>query len=232
MTWLQDPYRMLKKENDLRAAFLSGADRELLAQMFRYLESCTCRQYELELSRKELIGMALQAQAEGDTLAARIPDVPAFCDTLRADLGFGSWKDVVASFGISNLLVMLFIVWDPAHASPYRYTLELDIAGALMLVLYVPAMHLFLRWSMGRFSYAACRNRFSPRMLLGLTGFAGWTLLYLLLYRAAGRVILLSAPWWAPAVLCGLLAALLYLFTVRHHQAQARRRPWQDHPAA
>ena len=76
-------YQKLVSENNLELARLSESNWDILGRMMKYMESFSISRFELEVIKKDLIGMAGEAQLEESTLLDRIgmPE-KEFCDRL------------------------------------------------------------------------------------------------------------------------------------------------------
>lgn len=76
-------YQKLVSENEVELVKLSESDRDSLGRMMKYMRSFRLSRFDLEVIRKDLIGMAGEAQLEGSNLLDRI-GMPEreFCDRL------------------------------------------------------------------------------------------------------------------------------------------------------
>lgn len=81
MSIFYNNYQKLVSENDKELAKLSEPDWDVLGRMMKYMESFHLSLFELEVIKKDLIGMALEARLEGIDIMKRI-GVPEkeFCD--------------------------------------------------------------------------------------------------------------------------------------------------------
>lgn len=78
-----NPEKELRKENNKRDKQLTKENDRLLTDMIVYLHSGNLCEYDVEIIRKELLGMALEAQARNDDLKNVIgDDYKSFCDEL------------------------------------------------------------------------------------------------------------------------------------------------------
>lgn len=75
--------KALRKENNLQDKKLSGENNIILTDMVVYLRSSNLCEYDIEVIRKELIGMALEAQLRNEDFKNVIgSDYKFFCDEL------------------------------------------------------------------------------------------------------------------------------------------------------
>lgn len=65
---VQNEYTELRKENELRKSTLNKRNQDILRQVYDRMSAYTWNCYEVELVRKDLIGMAAQAEARGSDL--------------------------------------------------------------------------------------------------------------------------------------------------------------------
>lgn len=80
---MKNELRMLKKENKLRERVLSSPSRELFKRITDRLTAARLSAFSAQVIRKELIGMGLEAEQRGSTLAAALgSDEEEFCRRL------------------------------------------------------------------------------------------------------------------------------------------------------
>ena len=145
-----NPLKQIRKENNQTEKQLSKENAVLMTDMIVYLHSGSLCEYDLEIIRKELIGMALEAQLRGDSAQSVFGDDPqAFCDELmkqgRKKTGYESaleWADIIVNgFAILFLIELLFEAvpqWVAGTSCPASY-LPLTAGFLLSSVLCVAA---------------------------------------------------------------------------------------------
>lgn len=80
---MKNELSILKKENKLRAKFLSSEGREQIRRIGDRLTAARLSEFSAQVIRKELIGMGLEAEQRGSTLASAIGwDEEGFCKSL------------------------------------------------------------------------------------------------------------------------------------------------------
>lgn len=78
-----NPEKKLRKENNEKGKQLTKENNKILTDMVVYLHSGNLCEYDIEIMRRELLGMALEAQARNDSFENTIgSDHKAFCDEL------------------------------------------------------------------------------------------------------------------------------------------------------
>lgn len=76
--------QLRKKNNELEKE-LTKENSDLITRMYFYLVSSSLKEIEVEIIRKDLTGMALEAQERGESFADVIgEDYKRFCDELRS----------------------------------------------------------------------------------------------------------------------------------------------------
>ena len=85
---------MLKKENKLRARYLTENDRKAIKKMQIYMSASKVGEFDKEVIYKELIGIALVAQKNGESLGSELTDdYKAMCDGLVESAGKATTKE-------------------------------------------------------------------------------------------------------------------------------------------
>lgn len=103
----------IRKENLEQEKYLLNENKEILLAMVMYLMSSKLCDYEIEIIRRDLIGMAIEAQIDGSSLKILIGnDYRKYCDEL---INIGDKKksvEVIFEIIISSLMIIgfLFIV--------------------------------------------------------------------------------------------------------------------------
>ncbi|MDD6441093.1 MAG: hypothetical protein PUG71_03130, partial [bacterium] len=113
---------------------LNDENKQILHRITKYMKSFYLEECETEILRKDLIGMALEAETRGETLSNIIGDnINAFCDELiQAELGitiprgkkllrFAS--NLLVFKGIYILVILSFILL-PMAILPYQQFLD------------------------------------------------------------------------------------------------------------
>lgn len=128
-----NPLKQLRKENNQTEKQLNQENAALMTDMIVYLHSGKLCEYDIEIIRKELMGMALEAQLRGDSAQSVFgDDLQAFCDELmkqgRKKTGYESaleWADIIVNgFAILFLIELIFEAvpqWVAGTSCPASY---------------------------------------------------------------------------------------------------------------
>lgn len=111
MSLFRNNYKELVLENECRLSEISGENFKTLDNMFKYLRTFEVSLFELEMIRKDLIGLAKEAEMEGVTFLDKIgmPE-KEFCDSLVKD-GIKPSHLEKALPRISSLIIISFICY-------------------------------------------------------------------------------------------------------------------------
>lgn len=110
MSIFRNNYKILAQENKYELAEMSGKSFKELDSMFKYLETFEVSLFELEVIKKDLIGMAKEAEAEGVDFLDKVgmPE-KEFCDSLIKDGIKPSYKERILPWIIDSLIADIII---------------------------------------------------------------------------------------------------------------------------
>lgn len=103
----------LRKENNKVDKELRDYDNVVLTDIIVYLHSSSLHEYDIEVMRKELIGMALEAQIRGEKLSDIIgEDYKSFCDELMKSGSTRTRYDMIleSMYIIISGIIILFVI--------------------------------------------------------------------------------------------------------------------------
>lgn len=108
--------KKLRRENNQQGKQLTKENIEILTDMVAYLHSSDLCEYDIEVIRKELIGMALEAQLRGENFSYVIgDDLKAFCKELikngRKKTPYEKVLEFlfIATYGVGAMLIFQII---------------------------------------------------------------------------------------------------------------------------
>ena len=104
---------MLKKENKLSTESLTENERDVIKKTQKYMGSSNVSEFDQQIIHKELIGIALTAQKNGESISDElIDDYEAMCDGLVESAGKATKKERCLVLGkyISRNLLMFSLV--------------------------------------------------------------------------------------------------------------------------
>ena len=213
MKIIRNEYRDLKKENDLIFSTLAEYDRDAITEILNTVDNTRGLGYEVELVRKDLIGMAAQAETEGRTLADVIGDVETFKCSLLESMPKPKFANYLvdcfawlATFGFVTALTYTVLgrPWDCHY----------DAAWLVQRL--VPYNWLSYNkgvWFVGTFA-----------ALLAVVFVELW-LLYRYVFPYLPKV---GLPNLVAVVVFGILAAALYAWRTRQRNKLAQEKPWRE----
>lgn len=103
-------FDVLVKENKLRSEYLSVENKSILKKLVNRLSASKLSAFDIQISQKDFIGMALEAEQRGETLSSVIGnDMNSFCDEIIKNGRKKSCKETVILFIPSVLFGLTFI---------------------------------------------------------------------------------------------------------------------------
>ena len=109
---------LLRKENKLRKHHLLEKDQEMIRRMMNYMSSSKISSFDLEVTHKKLIGMALGAMERKESLKDVLnKDEKAFCDEIiknnkkpsKSEITLKATSIFLLNYGMMLLIYILFI---------------------------------------------------------------------------------------------------------------------------
>lgn len=101
---------MIRKENNTQDKQLLKENSTIMIDIVCYLRASNLCEYDIEIIRKELIGMALEAQLRGDFFGNAVgEDYESFCRELiksgRQKTGYGKMMEIIYTVVLSFLVL-------------------------------------------------------------------------------------------------------------------------------
>ncbi len=125
MNILKNNLRKLEKDNDIEMSTIEDHNKKTVRDIVRYLSSSSLSLFEVQVIRKDLIGMALQSDMEHSKLRDKIGmDEKAFCDAIIENGRNHKWMEHLLRFVVFFFQVYAIV-----------YTLE------FILLYSAPAQH-------------------------------------------------------------------------------------------
>ena len=225
---VQNEYTALRAENKLRSSTLSKKNQDILRQVDARMLSYTWNCYEIERVKKDLIGMAAQAETRGGDLRQVMGGNPdEYCRQIVDDIDRGTPLDYICTW---------FPVWYLAFACFNMVALAISKGTAdLLLLPELLSLLLLFVWLW----ICAWLHRIGHRLCLrfGMWGELVWNILLM-----AGFVWLciysrtLFAAWpvrvslWLVIPYEVVLAAGAQWWQNTRYNRYARSHPWREQP--
>lgn len=225
---VQNEYTELRKENELRKSTLNKRNQDILRQVYDRMSAYTWNCYEVELVRKDLIGMAAQAEARGSDLEQVMGENPdEYCRQIVEGIDRGSPLDYVCTWYPTAF--MIFVVFNVIMLIVNRGNAQVN----LLRVLADP--FLFLFW----LCICAWIHRVGHRLNLRFGAWIelGWNILLLavlaFLYYIVKELLVIcpiQMPLWLVILYhLALVAGSQYWQNTRYNR-YARNHPWREQP--
>ena len=137
MNLFHNNYNQLMQDNIDAMANLSAKNWNILKKMFEYMSSYNVSLFELEIIKKDMIGIALEADAEGVDINQKLGmNDKEFCDSLLSDALTKHYGEEILLI-IKNIFFWLLIIfalgcWFDGFPSQYGISLS-DCFFAIIL---------------------------------------------------------------------------------------------------
>lgn len=214
----------LRKENNKKDKLLTKENDRLLTDMIVYLHSGNLCEYDIEIIRKELLGMALEAQVRNDDFRNAVGEnYKTFCDELmksgRQKTKYEKaleWSYVLV-FGIGVLFLYEFIsggILGGIKTGWNNLTLEMPVSWgfALSTACCVPAAFMIF-YFISKNSFEM--NLWKYKILFGcLVGFSFASILLIKIFM--GKMPLCTVNVIYPLILIAALYILVKILETRH----------------
>ncbi len=227
MKTIRNEYRGLKKENDLIFSTLAECDRNTITDIIGVIDNTRGIGYEVELVRKDLIGMAAQAETQGGRLTDVIGnDVESFKHDLLASMPKPKLADYMADslvwlciycFAVSATHLVLSGPWDCYY----------DVGWlALCIVIMMPSAWLLQRLVPAGWLITGKSAQYG--ITVGAT-LALWFVEFWCVNRWIAPLLpRLGLPNVTAFVLFGALTLVLWVWRNRRRNTLAETKPWRE----
>ncbi|NLS85916.1 MAG: DUF3021 domain-containing protein [Ruminococcaceae bacterium] len=225
---MKNQYEQLKKENTLRAECLSEKSRDELARLDAYLKATTWNVYEAQLTKKEVIGMALSLEKDGKTLEDEIGQSrDEFYDGIKNNLSLSTFMDYLCTDGyVVSLIVLGFMLLQSA-AGGFFSQQQITVHSIVWLFFVYPIFYFVDKFLRRRMTYKKFKKT-GTQDLLGFSIFAAVFIIWLIIILRVGTVPLFSIQnVWLIAIFTAICAAI-YIIKYRYYARLADEKPWKD----
>lgn len=223
---MKNEWKQLCKENNTRQSRLREKDQDVLDDVLSYLKSTNRNPYDLEVLRKDLIGMAEEAQDRGESLEDVIgPDRKDFCEGLAETLRPSTMADWVV-FNAPNALFGAWLALS-FSLSKDRFGIEFgSTPGMALLLLVIYFWLVTMMYQRTRFRYQSGQPNYkalglSVLLFLPIAGIAYW-------YAKMGSAVWFTLPW--PVVVAGGVGIWIAAVWYRNQRVAqlSEQNPWKD----
>ena len=115
---MSNQLKLLKKENRLREQYLSTESSNAILKMMKYMNVARMSAFDREITHKELIGMALEAEQRNETFSEIIEgDMKEWCETVIENNGKISKQEflLVIAYDLAIRALFLSLVFFGIH---------------------------------------------------------------------------------------------------------------------
>lgn len=225
---VQNEYTALYKENELRESTLNMQDRDFLHQVCARMAGYTWNRYEIERVRKDLIGMAAQAEARDSDLHGVLGCTPdEYSRQIVDGIDRGSPLDFVCiDYPLLYLiLACLNVMALVASGGTASGNLVLHLVQPFMVILWLV---------IGAWVY---RKGYELSLQFGVWTELGWILLFLVLFVGLSLFLGNFAPNHSIQVPLGYVVVYQLAWVAgtqwwqnTRYNRYVRRYPWREQP--
>lgn len=216
-------YERLRWENRKLELALPEADQAIIKRLLRYLKAVPLSAADLQLHRKELIGMAQEAGARGGSFGDAVgTDEEAFCKELAAQSckrqpleGILYWLLITAV----SLFIAYMLLWCFSGFMRYYPIRASFLVYVMLWMLFVVFTNNFLQRKQ---AYAKTEKRIIMGLCYALMCVPLTLFSNMLLKDSAGQPIILHLLGWVSATLLATLTLAFYLAYARYNTRRLR----------
>jgi DNA-binding ferritin-like protein (Dps family) len=217
----------LVKENKLRSVYLSDEDKSILKKLVSRLSASKLSAFDIQTSRKDFIGMALQAEQRGENLNSVIgDDMNSFCEEIIKSGRKKGWKEAAIlpmPWILLNLTIyygVIYILWNSCPVI-MKINLRDSIYFLLWCLIGIP---------LG--SYLSGKTEFESKMKKSLPF---WIVLGIPLSLkvldssfSLKQVVLFEVIGWVPLAVMAILLMLSYFLRNKYLSNLSKKYNWSD----
>lgn len=178
---------LLKTQNQTNTKELIDINQEFLSRILKYVQISKIGAFDREIIRKDLIGMAIEAEKRGKTLSYIIgADEKSWCDSIVDSYGKVSLIELILS--ILKQVSICWLIWGILFFNITPSIVKIDMGWLSVFLLYAFVMVIYNFFISSKFAFQ------SPikQSLIGFMVFIIITLLISLITKASNGIVLFT----------------------------------------
>ncbi|MBU3193355.1 hypothetical protein [Clostridium algidicarnis] len=214
---------LLRKQNQTNTKELIDINQEFLSRILNYVQISKIGAFDREIIRKDLIGMAIEAEKRGKTLSDIIgTDEKSWCDSLVDSYGKISPIELILS--ILKQASIYWFIWGMLFFGITPSIVNIDIRWVSVFFLYVFIIIIYNLFVSSKFAFQSPINQF----LIAFMVFIIITLLIWLITKFSNGIVLFTIPNYIIHSVFGVtLVASTFLYNNLIHK-QAKKINWME----
>ncbi|MBU3210297.1 hypothetical protein KPL28_11775 [Clostridium algidicarnis] len=214
---------LLRKQNQTNTKELIDINQELLSRILKYVQISKIGAFDREIIRKDLIGMAIEAEKRGKTLSDIIgADEKSWCDSLVDSYGKVSPIELILS--ILKQASIYWFIWGILFFGITPSIVNIDIRWVSVFFLYVCIIIVYNLFVSSKFAFQSSINQF----LIAFMVFIIITLLIWIITKFSNGIVLFTIPNYTIHSVFGVtLVASTFLYNNLIHE-QAKKINWME----
>lgn len=213
----------LKTQNETTTQKLTDINKEILSRILKYVQISRIGAFDREIIRKDLIGMAIEAEKREKTLSDIIgADEKSWCDSIVDGYGKVSLKELTLS--ILKQLSLSWFTWGFIWFGITPSIIKVNIGHLSVFLLYALVLTIYNFFISYKFAFKSSTKQF----LINSMFFILITILITILSRALNGIVLFSIPNYVIHLIFGTIwASCTFLYKDLMHK-QANKINWME----
>lgn len=213
----------LKTQNETTTEKLTDINQEILSRILKYVQISRIGAFDREIIRKDLIGMAIEAEKREKTLSDIIgDDEKSWCDSIVDGYGKVSLKELILS--ILNQISLWWFMWGIMFFDLAPSVVKFDVGHLSLFLLYALILSSYTFFISYKFAFQSLLKQFFINSMF----FIGVTILIAIPSRTLKGIVLFSIPNYVIHLVFGTIwASCTFLYKDLIHK-QANKINWME----
>ncbi len=229
MRWniFTNDYKILRQENDDASVQIKRENRISIERMISYITADNVSLFEIEVLRKDLLGLAAEAEAEGITFQDKLGvSEEVFCKSMTEDAMKKNSLEKVFNFLVRYIgavaVYNAFMYW--GFGCPKEW--GMIVAIGILVTIETGCSQIIAGWIQGKVEYSKRKRAYQIL----------YTTIYLVMYGAGLWLFFTMDPlgyglfrWNGWVITIGLLMTALFLLLANNHywNVQSKKYNWK-----
>lgn len=214
---------MLKRQNETTTQELTDTNQKILSRILKYVQISKIGAFDREIIRKDVIGMAMEAEKRGNTLSAIMDaDEKSWCDSIVASYGKVSPSELILS--MLKEMSILWLIWGVIFFNISPSIVKIDIGMLSLFLLYASVLVIYNFFVSSIFAFqSSIKQALIKWTILIIT-----PLLMILILKAPKEIVLFSLPNYIIHLAFGITWVLSTVLYNNLIHKQAKKINWME----
>jgi len=220
-------FDILVKENKLRSEYLSVEDKNIIKNVVSRLSASKLSAFDIQISRKDFIGMALEAEQRGETLSSVIgSDMNSFCSEIIKNGRKKDWRETLI-LAIHSVLYNLILIY-----GIYYVILNSCSASVKITLSDIFAISFWCLIGIPLGNYLSGKTTFESKFKKNISFFIFLAYIGFSIFSDNAfhpkQIILFEVVGWVPLVVIFILLMMFYFIRNNYFSSLAKEYNWRD----